>query len=82
MFPSADRVWRRLVEAKKLPTKDRIAALNKIARPSLSLLRRLLHPSNPAKLRLAAARIYELAMIRRELAKKAKTKKDANVQPQ
>jgi hypothetical protein len=74
MFPSADRVWRRLVETKKLPAKDKIAALNKIARPSLSLLRRLLHPSNPAKVRLAAAKLYEVAMTRRELTKKPKTK--------
>jgi len=66
-FPSPDRVWRRLVEAKKLPAKSRVQALNNIARPSLSLLRRLLHPSQPAKLRLRAAELYEVAMTRRSL---------------
>jgi hypothetical protein len=71
MFPSADRLWRRLAEDKRLPVKDRIAALNKIARPSLSMLRRLVHQDTPAKLRLRSVQLYAVAITRRDLLKGA-----------
>ena len=69
-FPNPDRVYRRLAEDKRLSESRRIAALNKVERPSLSLLRRLLHPSTPARLRFRSTELYELAMARRELLKK------------
>jgi hypothetical protein len=66
-FPNPDRIYRRLAEDKRLSESRRIAALNKVARPSLSMLRRLLHPSTPARLRFRATELYELAMARRAL---------------
>ena len=61
-------VWRRLVEDKKLPCKARMEALQQIARPSVELLRRLLaSKSTPSRLRMLAARKYELAMSRKLL---------------
>jgi hypothetical protein len=67
MFFSSDRMYRRLADDKRLCAKDRIAALLKVQRPSLSLLRRLLHPDSPPKLRVAASRLYEIAIARRNL---------------
>jgi hypothetical protein len=80
MFPSADRIFRRLAEDKRQPQKNRISALNKIARPSLSMLRRLCSATTPPKLRYAASLLYEKAMARKSLTQKeTKTKKDVDV---
>jgi hypothetical protein len=63
-----ETAWRRIVEDKRLPCKARVMALEQIARPSLSLLRRLLAAqSTPPKLRLLAAEKYTLAVTRKEL---------------
>jgi hypothetical protein len=67
MFPSPDRLWRRIAEDIRQPQKHRIAALNRIARPSLSMLRRLVHQSTPPKLRFRACQLFEIAIARKEL---------------
>jgi hypothetical protein len=68
-----ETVWRRMVEDTRIPAKHRLAALERMLRPSLSLLRRLLAAkSTPAKLRLLAAQKYDLAISRKELLKDAK----------
>ncbi len=74
MFPSSDRIFRRLAEDARQSQKNRIAALNKIERPSLSMLRRLIHPSSPPKLRFRASELYEVAITRHDLLRKDLTK--------
>jgi hypothetical protein len=65
-------VWRRLVLDARLPAKYRTEALGQF-RPSLNLLRRLLsNPSTPTKLRIAAARQYQLETARRDMMKNAR----------
>jgi hypothetical protein len=61
-------VWRRMALDARLPAKTRLEAFNQISRPSLNLLRRLLSAkTTPSKLKLAAARKYELEVARKEL---------------
>jgi hypothetical protein len=73
MFPSSERIFRRLAEDVRQSQNNRIAALARIARPSLSMLRRLLnHKTTPPKLRFAAATLYEIAIARRDLTKNVK----------
>jgi hypothetical protein len=61
-------VWRRIALDTRLPNKVRLEAFAQIARPSLNMLRRLLSAkTTPTKLRLAAARAYELEYARKEL---------------
>lgn len=61
-------VWRRIALDTHLPNKVRLEAFNQISRPSLNMLRRLLSAkTTPSKLRLAAARKYELEVARKEL---------------
>jgi hypothetical protein len=68
-----ETAWRRIVEDTRLPAKLRLAALEQMRRPSLSLLRRLLAAkSTPPKLRILAAQKYDLAISRKELLKNAK----------
>jgi hypothetical protein len=67
MFPSSDRVFRRLAEDARQSERNRIAALNKIERPSLSMLRRLLLAGSPPRLRFRAGELYEIAIARRDL---------------
>jgi hypothetical protein len=71
MFPSSDRVFRRLAEDSRQSERNRLAALNKIERPSLSMLRRLLHASSPPRLRFRAGELYEIAIARRDLSRSA-----------
>lgn len=62
--------WQWIVENSKgkFSAKDRLRAFLEIARPSLSMLRRLLaDPRTPRKLRLAAAERYAIAVARKEL---------------
>ena len=69
---SSDRVWRRICGDERQSQKNRIAALNRIERPSLSLLRRLVHPSSPPRLRFRAGELYEIAIARRDLSRSAR----------
>jgi hypothetical protein len=76
-----DTAWRRIVENGKFPAKTRLMALEQIARPSLSLLRRLLSSkSTPSKLRLLAAERYSIGVARKELIRNAKQKSGSNSQ--
>jgi hypothetical protein len=69
---SPDCVWRRIVIDTRQPARARIAALQQIARPSLSLLRRLLSQrTTPPRLRLLAAQRYALAVARKELTRES-----------
>jgi hypothetical protein len=77
-FPSADRIFRRLAEDKRQSERNRLVALSRIARPSLSMLRRLLHPSTPARLRFKAAELFEVAMTRHELLRKEPSEQQRN----
>jgi hypothetical protein len=66
-------VWRRIVEDPKHTCRARLAALQRIGRPSMSLLRRLLaSPTTPRRLKLLAAEMYALAVARKELFKNAR----------
>lgn len=66
LLPST--VWRRIVLDAKLPCKTRLEALDQLKRPSVNLLRKLLaSPLTPGRLRLAAAKKYDLEIARREL---------------
>jgi hypothetical protein len=78
MLPSPNAVFKRLALDERQSQKNRIAALNRIERPSLSMLRRLLRPNVPPRLRYRAAELFELAMARRDLIKR----KDTNVKPE
>ena len=70
-----ETAWARLVENTRLPAKARLMALEQIARPSLSSLRRLLAAeSTPPKLRLLAAQKYTLAIARKELIRNARSR--------
>jgi hypothetical protein len=79
MFPSSDRVFRRLTEDVRLSEKNRLAALNKVERPSLSMLRRLISKSSPPKLRFRASELYEIAIARHDLLRKDLTKDEKPV---
>jgi hypothetical protein len=61
------------VESAKYPERDRLTALQQIARPSMNLLRRLLSSkSTPRRLRVLATEKYSLACARRDLLKHAR----------
>ncbi len=80
---SPQSVWRKIVEDTRLPAKHRLTALERMIRPSLSFLRRLLAAkSTPAKLRLLAAQKYDLAISRKELLKDAKRQTQARSNPE
>jgi hypothetical protein len=65
-FPTADRVRARLVENPKAAVKVRLASLEAIREPSLSLLARLLsNPATPSRLLALAAQRYETALATR-----------------
>jgi hypothetical protein len=59
-------VFKRLALDKSQSQKNRIAALDKV-RPSLAMLRRLIGPDVPPKLRFKAAELFELEVARRDL---------------
>jgi hypothetical protein len=64
-----ETAWQRVVEDRRLSGKVRIAALQQILRPSLSLLRRLLKAgASPPKLRLLACEKYQVEMLVRKAA--------------
>jgi hypothetical protein len=72
-FPSDDTVRARIAENFKLPDKVRLASLEAISNPSLSLLFRLLsNPKTPSRILDLAARRYETALATR----KKKTRKE------
>jgi hypothetical protein len=78
-FPSADTIKARLVQNPKAAQKVRLAALETMQRPSLSLLTRLLaDPQTPSRLLGLAAQRYETELARRELRRNAKSRSAGN----
>jgi hypothetical protein len=68
---SPDTVYKQIAANPKAPQKTRLAALAAILKPSLAYLSRLAaDPSNPVRVRMAAAgRVDALLLIRKQLAK-------------
>ncbi len=74
-FPKSDTVFLRLIENPRASQKVRLDALRSIARPSLSLLCRLLKdPGTPSRLLGLAAERYKTEIFRRGLRLNARTR--------
>jgi hypothetical protein len=59
-----ETAWQQIVEDPRLSARVRVAALQQIPRPSLSLLRRLLKAgASPPTLRLLACEKYQVEML-------------------
>lgn len=71
-IPSMNAVWKRSALDSKLPVKQRLSALNKLHRPSLGLLRKLLTKGTPAKIFFRAGELLEIVLARKELLKNVK----------
>lgn len=57
---SLDRAWRKVLVDRNAPEKHRLAALKKLVRPSISLLRELLaDPATPSRLRYVLTVQYD-----------------------
>ena len=73
LHPSADTMYRRVVENKRVSQRERVAALEAMGRPSLRMLVRLLrNPATPPRLLALAAKKYKLGMLRKELRDRAR----------
>lgn len=78
-FPSADTIKARLAQNPKAAQKVRLAALESMQRPSLSLLARLLaDPQTPSRLLGLGAQRYETELARRELRLNAESRSAGN----
>ncbi len=72
-LPTSETINKRLAESPRLAQRDRIKALKAIGRPPLLLLRRLLtDPAAPPRLLAVAREQYEIAMLRKDLRKRAR----------
>jgi hypothetical protein len=67
MLPSPNALFKNLALDERQSQKNRISALNKIGRPTLALLRQLIRPDVPPRLRFRASELYELELARRDL---------------